>query len=522
VLSTQTPASTDLARLSEATIPPGVRGHNRSALGTGIVHIGLGIFHRAHLAVYTAKAINADGGDWGIFASSRRDETPSAMRDQELLYSVVDIAPGTEAITVPAVHTAVLGRGDPSALVVAEIGKAGTKIVTLTITEAGYTFSPGTHQLDLDSALVQGDLAGATSPATAIGQIVRGLQLRMQTHGTPVTVLSCDNLADNGDLTADLVRHFAELLPDDESAALLEYIASSVTFPNSMVDRIVLDTDDRHRAMAAARLGVRDTIPVPAEPFTMWVLQDRFAAGRPRWEVGGAIFTDDVTPYDVLKLRLLNGTHSLLAYLGALDGQATIPDARFQGFIEQAANTLLRQEYLPTLTVPAEINADEYINHLFSRWSNSVLADPTSRVGSNGSGKLPQRITEPVQHHIARGVMPEHICLTVAGFLACLAPLDGYEPGPFARAMVDPAKDRLAALSAECSTAKELVWAVFSRGDVFAPVLAEQLGFVDRVGEYLELIMRSGVRTAAAEAARASLNTDPAAHRAAGASTKRT
>src|ERR1035437_6408144 len=166
--------------------------------------------------------------------------------------------------------------------------------------------------------------------------------------GTPVTGPSCDNLADNGDLPADLVRHFAELLPDDESAALLEYIASSVTFRNSMVDRIVLDTDDRHRAMAAARLGARDTIP--AEPFTMWVLQDRFAAGRPRWEVGGAIFTDDVTPYDVLKLRLLNGTHSLLAYLGALDGQATIPEARFQGFIEQAANTLLRREYLPTLT----------------------------------------------------------------------------------------------------------------------------------------------------------------------------
>lgn len=369
---------------------------------------------------------------------------------------------------------------------------------------------------------MQGDLAGATSPATAIGQIMRGLQLRMHTHGMPVTVLSCDNLANNGDLTASLVRHFAELLPNNESAALLQYIASSVTFPNSMVDRIVMDTDDRHRAMAAARLGVRDTIPVPAEPFTMWVLQDRFAAGCPKWEVGGAIFTDDVTPYDVLKLRLLNGTHSLLAYLGALDGQATIPQARFQGFIEQAANTLLREEYLPTLSVPAKINADEYISQLFSRWSNSVLADPTTRVGSNGSGKLPQRITESVQYHIARGVMPEHICLTVAGFLACLASLDGYEPGLFARAMVDPAKDRLAALSARCSTAKELAWAVFSRGDIFAPVLTQQPGFVDSVGEYLELIMCGGVRTAAAEAARASLNTDPVGHLAAGASRKRT
>lgn len=504
MLSTDTRLSGDLARLTADTIPPGVRAHNRPTLGTGIVHIGLGIFHRAHLAVYTAKAVNADGGDWGIFASSRRDETPDAMRAQDLLYSVVDIAPGTDAITVPAIHTAVLGSGDPSSLVVAEIGKASTKIVTLTITEAGYTFSPGTNRLDLSSDLVQSDLAGATSPATAIGQIVRGLQARLRTHRGPVTILSCDNLANNGDLTASLVGHFADLLPPDERAALLQYIAASVTFPNSMVDRIVLDTDDRHRTMAAERLGVRDTVPVPAEPFTMWVLQDNFAAGRPRWEVGGAIFTDDVTPYDVLKLRLLNGTHSLLAYLGALDGQATIPDARFQDFIEQAANTLLREEYLPTLTLPAAINADEYIEQLFSRWSNRVLADPTSRVGSNGSGKLPQRITEPVQHHIAIGVMPEYICLTVAGFLACLAPLDGYEPGPFARAMVDPAKDRLAALAGTCSTAKELAWAVFEHGDVFAPVLAAQPGFVERVGDYLDLIMSSGIRTAAAEAARAS------------------
>lgn len=504
MLSTDAHVLGDLALLGAATIPPGVRGHNGPTPATGIVHIGLGNFHRAHLAVYTAKAINACGGNWGIFASSRRAETPNAMRDQDLLYSVVDIAPGTDAITVPAVHTAVIGRGQPSSLVVAEIGKASTKIVTLTVTEAGYTFSPGTTCLDLSSALVQSDLAGAASPATAIGQIVRGLQVRARTHRAPVTVLSCDNLANNGDLTASLVGHFAQLLPPEERTPLLEYVAASVTFPNSMVDRIVLDTDDRHRTMAAERLGVRDQIAVPAEPFTMWVLQDKFAAGRPAWEVGGAIFTDDVTPYDVLKLRLLNGTHSLLAYLGALDGQASIPDARFQDFIEQAANTLLRDEYLPTLTVPARIDADEYIEQLFSRWSNSVLADPTSRVGSNGSGKLPQRITEPVQYHIARGVMPEYICLTVAGFIACIAPPNGYEPGPYARAMADPAKDRLAALAATCSTANELAWAVFDRGEVFAPLLAEQTGFVDRVADYLDLVITCGIRAAAAEAARSS------------------
>ncbi len=493
-----------MAALSAASVPAEALAHHRRRPRTGIVHLGLGNFHRAHLAVYTAKAIATDGGDWGICAVSRRAGLPAAMRAQDLLYSVVDIAPGTRAITVPAVHTAVLGRDDDPALVVAEIAEASTRIVSLTITEAGYMASPRTNGLDLEAQAVQRDLAGAGAPVTAIGQIARGLQARVALHGAPVTVLSCDNLVDNGDRTARLVREFIEALPHDERGPLLSYVDSSVTFPNSMVDRIVPSTDDRHRAMAAERLGVRDAIPVPAEPFSMWVVQDRFAAGRPRWEVGGAVFTDDVTSYDLLKLRLLNGTHSLLAYLGALDGRATIPDSRSQDFIEQAARAVVHEEYLPTLTVPVGVDADAYIEQLFSRWSNSVLADATSRVGSDGSVRLPQRLTEPVQHHIARGTMPEHLCLTVAGYLACVAPLDGYEPGPFARAMVDPAQERLASIAARCSTGTDLARAVFERGGLFAPILTAQPGFVDRVGTYLDLVVRHGVRAAAAEAARSS------------------
>lgn len=501
-VSTTLGADGTVATLSAATVPAAALAHHRPRPPTGIVHLGLGSFHRAHLAVYTAKAVAADGGDWGIFAFSRRAELPAVMRSQDLLYSVVDIAPGTSAITVPAVHTAVMAHDEEPARVVAEIAEARTRIVSLTITEAGYTSSPRTDGLDLESPSVRSDLVGAGAPTTAIGQVVRGLQARVALHGAPLTVLSCDNLVDNGDRTAHLVREFIEQLPRGERDPLLSYVDSSVTFPNSMVDRIVPSTDDRHRAMAAERLGVRDAIPVPAEPFSMWVVQDRFAAGRPRWEVGGAIFTDDVAAYDLLKLRLLNGTHSLLAYLGALDGRATIPESRNQEFIERAARAVLRTEYLPTLQVPVGVDADAYIAQLFARWSNSVLADATSRVGSDGSVKLPQRITEPVRHHIARGVMPEHLCLTVAGWLACVAPLDGYEPGPFARAMVDPAKDRLAVLAARCSSGAELARTVFEDGGLFAPALAAQPGFVDRVGTYLDLIMRRGVRAAAAEAAR--------------------
>jgi fructuronate reductase len=496
----------NLPGLNAFTLPARFRTHPGPVPSTGIVHLGLGNFHRSHLAVYTAAAVAARGGNWGIYAYSLRgQELPAVLRSQDLLYSVVQIAPGVDTITVPAMHTACLGGDTDSLDAVAEIARPSTKIISITVTEHGYTFSPATHGLDLNLPSVQADLGGQTSPQTVIGLIARGLQQRARTHRQPVTVLSCDNLSENGDHAQRLVRHFAELLPADDSAELLGYLNTSVSFPNSMVDRIVPDTDDRHRAMAAQRLGVRDAAPVPAEPFSMWVLQDDFAAGRPAWELAGAIFTDDVAPYELMKLRLLNGTHSMIAYLGALDGRETIPEARAQEFITRAAQHVLYGEYLPTLTIPAAIDADVYIAQLFGRWSNSVLADATSRVGSNGSVKLPQRVTEPARFHLGRGVMPHYICLTVAAFLACHAPLAGYQPGPYARAMVDPAKTRLHQLAAESATPAELVGAIFSRGDIFHPSLADLPGFTARITTYLDLIVSSGIRAAADVAEQAHL-----------------
>jgi fructuronate reductase len=495
------PAGSGHPRLRRDTAPPAALVLNGAPPATGIVHLGLGNFHRAHLSVYTARAVAAAGGAWGVLAASAGGRAvPRAMIEQDLLYSVVDIAPNTDAITVPGIHTGVLSRDDDPARVVKEIAAAGTRIVSLTVTEAGYTTSPRTGGLDTDAPGVRADLAGAAAPVTPIGRVARGLLARATTHGAPVTVLSCDNLSDNGHRTGRLVRDFAEHLPRGERNRLLGYLDASVSFPNSMVDRIVPATDDSHRAMALERLGVHDAVPVPAEPFTMWVLEDDFAGGRPAWDQVGATFTADVAPYELMKLRLLNGTHSLLAYLGALDGRATIPEARGQIFVETAARDLIEREYLPTLTLPPDIDADTYVAQLFSRWSNTVLADRTSRVGSDGSVKLPQRITEPVLHHRAAGVVPEHICLTVAAYLACLAPLPGFDPGPEARAMVDPARERLSALAARSTSAANLVSAVLHEGDIFAPSLGEDSAFADRIAHHLQTIVTAGVRAAAAEA----------------------
>ena len=464
---------------------------------TGIVHIGLGNFHRAHLAVYTALAVQANGGDWGIFAYSMRSTaTPDSMTAQDNLYSVVTISPDSDQIIIPAIHTKVLGGPERVGEVLREIAQSATKIITLTVTEAGYSISQETNGLDLGSPDIQWDLTHPATPKTAIGIIVRGLQLRAQSHKSPITVLSCDNLSSNGNRTAQLVGQFVAALPEFESQELDAYISTSVTFPNSMVDRIVPGTQPRHIEMVANRLGVHDQSPVPAEAFTMWVLEDNFAAGRPDWEINGAIFTKDVEGYEVMKLRLLNGAHSLLSYLGALAGEETIPGARFLPFVEQALQTILYKEFLPTFTLPIGVEADKYIAQLFSRWSNTVLGDLTSRVGSDGSTKLPQRITQPVLFHALNQEIPQYIALTIAAWLACIAPLAGFEPGKYADAMKDPAKENLVGYAASSTSPSDFVRWVFTGAGIFAPELATLSEFHNQISIYLDLIMREGIEAA--------------------------
>ena len=464
---------------------------------TGIVHIGLGNFHRAHLAVYTALAVQANGGDWGIFAYSMRSTaTPDSMTAQDNLYSVVTISPDSDQIIIPAIHTKVLGGPERVGEVLREIAQSATKIITLTVTEAGYSISQETNGLDLGSPDIQWDLTHPATPKTAIGIIVRGLQLRAQSHKSPITVLSCDNLSSNGNRTAQLVGQFVAALPEFESQELDAYISTLVTFPNSMVDRIVPGTQPRHIEMVANRLGVHDQSPVPAEAFTMWVLEDNFAAGRPDWEINGAIFTKDVEGYEVMKLRLLNGAHSLLSYLGALAGEETIPGARFLPFVEQALQTILHKEFLPTFTLPIEVEADKYIAQLFSRWSNTVLGDLTSRVGSDGSTKLPQRITQPVLFHALNQEIPQYIALTIAAWLACIAPLAGFEPGKYADAMKDPAKEKLVGFAASSTSPSDFVRWVFTGAGIFALELATLSEFHNQISIYLDLIMREGIEAA--------------------------
>ncbi|RDG38428.1 mannitol dehydrogenase family protein [Streptomyces corynorhini] len=495
--------TTALPRLGATTVPAASRLNARTPARTGIVHLGLGNFHRAHQAVHTAAALSHTDGPWGILGvASRSGAVARALREQEMRYSVVEISPERTRITVPAVHTGALVAADQPEQVLDALAAPDTAVISLTVTEHGYTFDPRTHGLDLGSPAVQADVRGDAPPRTTIGQIVRGLQRRRRAHARPVTVLSCDNLAGNGAQTRRLVREFVEALPAAEREDLVEWLESAVTFPGSMVDRIVPATTDAYRDAVAAGLGVRDAVPVPAEPFSMWVMEDRFCAGRPRWEHGGALFTDDVEPYELLKLRLLNGTHSLIAYLGALDGRATIPEAIARPFVADAARAVLHGDYLPTLTVPADIDPDTYVGQLFERWANTALGHRTQQVGSDGSVKLRQRVPDPALLHLRAGRMPHHLALTVAAYLCCVAPPPGFSPGPHATAMVDPARERLAAIARRVPVSGGAAYtaAVLDSG-LLGTGLTEFPDFAARIAEFIDAIVRHGPGAAAAEAA---------------------
>lgn len=467
----------------------------------GIVHIGLGNFHRAHFAVHTAEAIATSGGDWGIYAYSLRSEkNAQALRVQDFLYSVVDIDPQSQRCIIPGIHIGASGGKTGREDVLRHLTDPRTRIISLTITEAGYCYSTQTGGLDDSRPEIIHDRANLDQPQSVIGLLAKALIERAKTHRSPVTILSCDNLTSNGATTKKVLTEFANTLDSESSRHLLASLSTSTSFPNSMVDRIVPGTQERDRLLVAERLGIRDEIPVPAEKFSMWVMEDDFIAGRPAWEKSGVIFSNEVENFETMKLRLLNGSHSLLAYVGALANKVSVPDARFTPWIESAIRKFMKNEMAPTFTMPSTVDLDAYIEELFARWSNTVLADTIARIGSDGSIKLPPRITQTSFWHHERDDPTPLTALILAAWLACCSPPDGFEPGPIARAMKDPAREYLSSLNADSASARTIVERLFSQGRIFPREFNSLTRFKNQVGDYLEVIIAEGIEVATKDA----------------------
>ncbi|MFE3742645.1 mannitol dehydrogenase family protein [Streptomyces sp. NPDC059134] len=500
--------------LSRSRLPVPGLSRPRTAPERGIVHLGLGNFHRAHQAVYTAEALRHTEGPWGITGvvtgpTQRSRTVVEGMTAQDELYTVLTLGrDGSVRADVPGVHHAGLLGGDQAEAVVDAIGDAATRIVTLTVTEKGYTFTPS-GGLDLDDPRVAADLTGTAAPRTPLGLLLRGLQRRVRTHAAPLTVLPCDNLMDNGSRTRRLLDEFASALPSGEREELTAYLASSVSTPSTMVDRIAPATTDAHRALVTRHFGVRDAVPVPAEPYRLWVLQDDFRAGRPAWEKAGAVFTPEVAGYETMKLRLLNGAHSLLAYLGLLLGHPSVDRAVGDPGLGAVVRHAMTREILPSVEVPDGVDGAAYIEELLERFANPALGHRTSQVATDGSLKIPVRWAGPLAHRLASGTVPEVLALGVAAYIRIVTRGgEAYDERALG-AVRDDATDRLRALAGRAGEPGAAARLVVEAGGLLPEPVAGSAEFTDRVAAHARDLARHGAR-ATVDAALRAASTRPA------------
>ena len=401
-------------------------------LKTGILHLGLGAFHRAHQAAFTQDAIAAGGGDWGIEAVSMRNPALArTLNAQGGRYTLIERHPeGPKLLDMTVIRRAHLFHGHADE-VARRIADAAIHIVTITVTEKGYGADIGAARLDRDDAAVAHDLADPDDdPQSLVGLLCLGLAKRKVAGLGGMLILSCDNLPENGHLLRAITLEFAR----QRDPALAEWIERACTFPCSMVDRITPAATQETRALAQG-----DAAAIETEPFRQWVIEDHFAGPRPAWEKAGVLVVRDVRPFEEMKLRLLNGAHSFIAYSGALLGLGMVRDvmadprlaATVRWHMEQAARSL---DPVPGFAV------EGYIDDLLARFANPAIAHRCLQIATDGSQKLPQRVFVPARDLIARGEGFDSCALVTACWLRFLG---GADCAGDALPLEDPRRDAL-------------------------------------------------------------------------------
>ena len=421
------PPDPTLSRLSPSTLGqtrPGVAvpGYDRSALRPGIVHLGLGAFVRGHMALYTDDVLALALEPWGIIGVSlKRPDQRDRLAPQDGLYTTLEREGGTVRARIVGSLLGVMVAPENPGAVVAAMADAGCHIVSLTVTEKGYCHHPATGRLDAGHPDIVHDLAHPQAPRSAVGLIVAALAARRAAGLAPFTVLCCDNLPHNGRLLSGLVQDFATRV----DPALAAWIAACGAFPSTMVDRIVPAMTDADLHEAASATGLHDAAPVSHEPFRQWVIEDRFVAGRrPAWERAGAQMVADVAPYEHMKLRLLNGAHSALAYLGYLAGHETIADTMADPVFAAYVADLWNDEIIAVVPPPEGVDLAAYAAQLQARFVNPAIRHRTWQIAMDGSQKLPQRLLSTIRERLARGLPIPRLALAVAAWIRYVAGLD--------------------------------------------------------------------------------------------------
>lgn len=481
-------------RLSSSTLhalPADVErpGYDRAQVTAGVIHLGIGAFHRAHQAVVFDDLIRRGDPRWGVRgASLRAPDVRDRLAPQDGLYSLVVRDGEAEQVRIiGAVQGVLVAPEDPGALLAA-LGAPDTHLVTLTVTEKGYKLDPVTGGLIEDDPDLALDIANLAAPRTAPGFLVAALALRQARGLAPFTAISCDNLPENG----RRLRAAVLALAARHDPRLADWIAEAGAFPQTMVDRIVPATTPEDIDRLAVRLGVRDLAMVKTEPFTQWVVEDRFAGPRPDLASAGVQLTADVAPWEEAKLRLLNGAHSAMAWLGGLAGIEFIhqvvarPEAR--RFVER-----LWDEAETTLTPPPGLNIPAYRLELMARFSNSALEHRTRQIAMDGSQKLPQRLLAPLAARLARGQSIEALALGVAAWMRWQG---GRDDAGLVYKVDDPLARNTADLLQKSARPADQVDALLSLRGVFPAPLAAEPRLREALVRHLTVLSRQGALAA--------------------------
>jgi len=454
----------------------------------GIIHLGLGAFYRAHGAIYIAEAMAHSRGDWGIIGVNLiRPDQRDLLKPQGFAYTAVELSPTSEVSQVINVLNDVLVARENPAAVLQVMASPAIKIVTLTVTEKGYCHEPSSGALNRAHSDIIHDVNHGL-PQSAVGFLVRALQMRRAAGVAPFTVLCCDNLPQNGHVVRGVVLELAHLI----NPGLADWIAQNGAFPSTMVDRIVPATSPEDIVKLADKSGYLDRSPVIHEPFCQWVIEDNFVnEERPDFVAAGAQMVKDVSRFEQMKLRMLNGSHSALAYLGYLAGHDTISDTvadpAFAAYVRQ-----LWAEVMPVVRAPKGFDLQVYAQALMERYANPKIRHRTWQIAMDGSQKLPQRLLGSLEANIAAGKPVPGLCLAVAAWMYYVGGIDQTGQPIDVK---DPMAEKLRAISDASTTPADKVAALLSLSEIFPIELAENLKAP--VTEAAEILWTQGARQAA-------------------------
>ncbi len=470
--------------------------YDRDTLEEGIVHLGFGAFHKAHQALYTDDALAAEGGDWRIHGVSlRSSEAVDALRPQDGLYTLVEAdATGVSARVIGSVGSlSSFAHGDAER-VRAALAAPGTRIVTLTVTEKGYGIDRDTGGVDPDHPAIAHDLAHPDDPQGVAGLLTLALRQRRDAGTPPFTILCCDNLPENGALVRGLILDFGGRTAPE----LRDWIAENVAFPSSMVDRITPAATSELLDEVREMIGCEDHAPIRAERFRQWVIEDRFPQGRPAWDRAGALLVDDVAPYEHMKLRMLNGAHSMLAYAGFVGGHKYVRDVMADGDLAALVRRHLKAA-AATLAPLEGVDFATYAEDLAARFENPHLGHETYQIAMDGTEKLPQRIFAPARDALAAGQDLRPFAFATAAWMRyCTGRTEEGEE----YALRDPREDEIRAALEGVEDPRAIAETLLDLPRLVPQELRDHVPFREAVAECLSLFVSAGAAATIGQEAR--------------------